>query len=999
MAAEMNLLDDDFLQELESALNNEEIFLPSAPPSSTPAILPAASLLDSLSTPQIENDHISSSLATGSSDHVPLPSSTAKTALFAWLVAQADISSTKASIYSDLLIHSGIFSIKKLVKNIKKNPNILIDLGIAESDSVAIRQALTSAESLPLEKSSTTHAGEAAAGPTPVVPVANAALSLLSPDQLEKSVKEIRTMLQEVIDAQDSFTVEKLAKDACKEIVTVASDSYEGQLALGKAGVCEDLVVLITIYTPSSPRVLQRALCALCALCRRKMDDRSTQCMENIVMLGEVRACQSTISALRKYEDNLVIIKWAAGAIRNLCSLDLNRTRFGTSGACQSLMQIARRYETNEDVLRWIFRAMGNLVNGNNENRTSLIHHGFCEFVIPSMQTHANNALVLADSCWAIRSVALGDEACRSQLIQLKACEIIAENLKTHYHVDFLISEACLALLALSVDAEPEISRLAQEGLCFAFTLPLLGTNDSSQFLSIPHTTCCGEIAAIECLTAIHGFAINDRIRNHFFEAGAGEACACALRCHPQSSEVAIWACKALYKLSSSQSASKKLRRARVCESLTGILLNPLAVTHPDVAEWAGLCVSVLAIDKTNREILAKNNICEAVVKLLRVHEKDPDVAYRMCGAVHFLSIDETIRSQLGDLGACEIVTSVLRTHTTTAATLPPGTAIHEGAVQASSRALGSLACDNPENNLRFANCEVSQVISSAFLTFRTSPAMIEFCCRAISRVCTNSTSLIAFSNLTGAAGGTAGGGGGCKNVINALIDFVETDAVVKHALLATLTLTNPLQSDPNASLIIRENIRRFREAQGCLVSIVRAYELHAVSHSLVAQTGSTVFRHLFSEISVNSSGSDLLTKKIAVDACRAMISSMTPHLKSSAVQLEIIAAIAVVSKYGVSESSLGEMNYLTLLVSILLRHAVDSEVVKAIFLTLTELIEEVENIHFICNSVGCGAILTALTTQQRSPELVRYLPPTPLPPSSCSADLPVPSPVDLAAN
>ena len=959
----LSLLDEDFLQELETALNNEDTFFPVASDSTAPA-------------PPLnnENEKISSSSTpmTMASDPITSSSSstsTSKTVLLAWLIAQADISPTKAAIYSDLFLHSEIFSLKKLSKNIKRNPNLLLDLGITESDSTAVLQALVKQNYL--NSTHFSNGGSSGADGT-VDPVVgeeaqklSSSLGSESPDRLEKAVNGIRTKLQEVIDSQDSFTVEKLAKDSCKEIVTLASESYEGQLALGKAGICEDLVVLITIYTSSSPRVLQRALCALCALCRRKMDDRSTQCLENIIMLGEVRACQSTISALRKYEDDLVIIKWAAGAIRNLCSLDLNRTRFGTSGACQSLMQIARRYETNEDVLRWIFRAMGNLVNGNNENRTSLLHHGFCEFVIPSMETHSNNPLVLADSCWAIRSVALGDEACRSQLIQLKGFEIIAQNLKTHYHVDFFISEACLTLLALSVDAEVEINRLAQEGLCYAFTFPLLGTNDSSLFSSTPHTSCCGEIAAIECLTAIHGFATNDRIRNYFFEAGAGEACGCALRCHPHSSEVAVWACKAIYKLSSSQSSSKKLRRARVCESLTTLLSNPLAVSHPDVAEWAGLCVSVMAIDKTNREILAKNNICEAVVKLLRVHEKDPDVAYRMCGAVHFLSIDEAIRSQLGDLGACEIVTSVLRTHTANAAALPTGTMIHEGAVQASSRALGSLACDHLENNIRFANCEASKVISSAFTTFRASPAMIEFCCRAISRVCTNSMSLISFSNLTAH-------GGGCKNIINALVDFVEADAVVKHALLATLTLTNPSQSDTDASPIIRENIRRFRDAQGCLTSIVRAYELHANAHSLIAQTGSSVFRCLFSEVSVNSAGSDSFTKKISADVCRIMISSMAPHLKSSSVQLEIIAAIGVVSKYGVSGEILGQMNYLTLLVSALIQHSVDLEVVKAIFITLIELVEEAENIHFVCNTVGCGAILAALTTQQRFPELVK---------------------------
>jgi hypothetical protein len=908
------VLDAEFLDELETALNNEEIFQP------------AEQTTDPSSQHEI----------------IPSVSNSAKTALVAWLIAHADIPSSKASVYSDLLTHSGILTIKKIVKNLKKDRNYLAGMGVSDNDSAAIVSALIKENLLDsLEDSS----------PPEAVP--QTPLTSLKND-LEKSVHAIRTMLQEVIDAQDSFTVEKLAKDACKEIINVANATFDGQFALGKAGVCEDLVVLITIYTSSSPRVLQRALCALCALCRRKMDDRTTQCFENITLLGEVRACQVTISALRKYEDDLVIIKWAAGAIRNLCSLDLNRTRFGTSGACQSLMQIAKKYETNEDVLRWIFRAMGNLVNGNNENRTSLIHHGFCEFIIPTMKSHQMNALVLADSCWAIRSVALGDAVCREQLVELKACDIIAENLKRHFHVDFLISEGCLALLALTAETETVMTQLAHDGACYAFTLPLLGTSDSTHILS---THCCGEIATVECLTAIHAFALNDPIRNHFFDAGAGEACAVALRAHSQSVDVAIWVCKALYKLSLSQSSSKKLRRAHVCEAIVTLLSNDLSRTHPEVAEWAGLCASILAIDRSNREILAKNKIGESVVRLLQIHEKNPDVAYRICGAVHFLSIDDTIRSQLGALGACEIVTSVLRTHTLIAATSPAGTTIHEGAVQASCRALGSLACDNILNNSRFADCHVSEVLCSAFTTFHQSPAMVEFCCRAVSRVCANAITLSTFSQA-----------GGCQCVITALVEYVETDAVVKHALLAAMILTTPHPPDDASSPITRDNIKKFREAQGALVSAVRAFELHSASQSLIAQTGSTVFRHLFSEVLIDSF--DSFIKKIAMDACRAMLSSMTPHLKSAPVQIEVISAIEVVSRYGVSESLLGEMNYPALLIATLVQHSADAVVVKLIFQTMSRLIDEPENIHHLCNTAGCAAILKALKSQS-CPELI----------------------------
>jgi hypothetical protein len=97
------------------------------------------------------------------------------------------------------------------------------------------------------------------------------------------------------------------------------------------------------------------------------------------------------------------------------------------------------------------------------------------------------------------------------------------------------------------------------------------------------------------------------------------------------------------------------------------------------------------------------------------------------------------------------------------------------------------------------------------------------------------------------------------------------------------------------------------------------------------------------------------------------MLSSMTPHLKSAQVQIEVISAIEVVSHYGVSELVLGEMDYPTLLIGTLVQHSADPQVVKLVFLTMSRLIDEPENIHHVCNAAGCAAILGALKSQTSS--------------------------------
>mmetsp|Transcript_14322 Transcript_14322/g.21446 ORF Transcript_14322/g.21446 Transcript_14322/m.21446 type:complete len:1805 (-) Transcript_14322:136-5550(-) len=897
---------------------------------------------------------------------------TNRTTLTAWMISKADILPALSAQYATLFVSHGLGSIKRLAKKIKKSPDFLISVGVHHSDADLILAALRNEKLLEMpifgtksERSSSKRTTKGSSSDTERTGKTSSPSSsrILSagdlPVKVKVSVEEISKKLQQVIDSEDSLTVEELAKEACRDIISAAGESAEMQAALGTAGICEDIVSLITIYTPSSARVLQNAFCALCTLCRRHSDDKTTQCMENIRRLGQMRACQATITALRRYPDTLLVVKWTAIAVRNLCSLDANRAFFGTSGACHALMQTARAYETNEDVLRWMFRAMGNLANGNNENRMSLVHHGLCEFLISAMERYDSHPLVLADSCWALRSLAVGDQSCRSRLVQLRSCEIVSRTLKDHFSTDFVVTEACRALLALAADSEDTVQRIGANGSCASITIPLLGTANFVDGLVVhpSQTTCCGEQATVACLSAICSLAVTDTMRGLFFEVGACESIVSAFTHHVRSSDVAIWGCKAILKLSSSSVAPKKMRRAGVCQCLVELLGREIVNRDAEVAEWAGLCVSVLAIDKINREALANEGVCQVVVNSLMQHQSNPDVAYRVCGAVHFLAIDDSIREELGKAGACEVVSCVLQLHTGTARSLASLEGLHEGAVQASARALGSLACESPVNCARLFEAGACNALMEAFITFRHSAAMMEFCCRACARMCREDrcTSLL-------------GANGACECVIYALEEYNSREAVVKHGMLAVSAMTETESEVISVREVCDENIRRFLVVERSIGVIIKALEMHAEINEVIATCGCRALGRLYDAEAVgqnkrSAEESEAHRQGIA-EACKVVVTCIGAHSVNQEVQIEGIRTVSIIAHSSKENNAiLGDLGYIGVLVTTLMQHKEDSRIVSACFESLVSLVVPDDKCKLLCDAKGCEAVVNAFKT------------------------------------
>lgn len=889
--------------------------------------------------------------------------------LIEWMIKSAKVEPNQANEYGEIFLMHGLTTQKRLAKRIKRTNDILQILGINEKHALSIISALKKSKLLDpndfvVNASASDHSNRV---PKPSQRDSGVEHTPVSEYSIQATLSKISSKMQQVIDANDSSKVEPMAKDICREIIDVAGASAEMQAGLGSKSVCEDLVSILTIYTSTSSRVVQNALCAMSVLCRRNQDDKSTECLENVKKLGEVRACQCAIAAIRKYDDSLIVIKWGTSCVRNLSSLDANRALFSHTGASLAFMQICHKYKNNEDIHRWIFRALGKL-SRNSDNRTIMVHHGFCELVLEVMTTHLHSPLLLADSCWALRAIASGDESCRSKLVQLRACEVVADVLKEHFRIDIVVTEASRALLAFVKDSDDTLRRLILAGRLNVFVLPLLGTEDVTQYTSSTQTTCCGERSAIACLVALYSISNVDFARAAFFDCGAFEAIVSVLNHYPASSEVAVWACKCVHRLSSSQIAQSMTRKSKICESLIQLLRSEMVKMDPLTAEWVGLALSIVAVDKLNRENLFSLGACEDLTAVLRHHKENPDVAYRICGAIHFMSLDDNSRSQLGVVGACEEVTDVLRHHTHHAKCLQSLDNFHEGAVQASARAIGSLAFEHNVNCAHFITCGTCETVLSAAKVFQNSSAMTEFCCRAVSRLCYDDESRSILNSH-----------GAVKCVVGALEMYPDSEAVVKHGFFALSALTG-------CEEWTQTNVEQAHESDDdlyyCLNTIVNALQLHTILSAEIAHTGCKVLGSFLNSLlpkMVDGSHNLLIAQYgknghfTLESTCRALVSCVKAYPRDEGVQLEGMKSLCRCLK-GAAEASqiLGSLNYIDIIVASLRRHSSNHDIVCLCFATLLDMMAVRENHDVLCSATGCESILTALKNLYKVPEIAR---------------------------
>ena len=889
-----------------------------------------------------------------------------KDTLINWMVSKAEIDPTQAAEYADVFLMHGLKDEIKLAKRVKRNDQAIELLGIPRPDALSIiaalrRSKLLEARVVSLRRVTAIQNEETNAQPVPsnTLPASGSTPSVSTTHDF---VTQISARMQRVIEANDATEAEGAAKEVCREIIDVAGDNADIQEALGQRGICEDLVSLLTIYTSSSDRVVQNALCAMSVLCRRKVHDKSTQCLSNIKKLGEVRACQCTIAAIRRYDDNVLIIKWATSCIRNLCSLEANRVFFSYSGACLALLQVVHKFKTNDDVIRWIFRSLGKL-SATHDNRMSLVHNGFCEFIMEVMDLHQQNSLVIADSCWVLRTLASDDSTCRAKLVQLRACELVCRAMLDHYLLDVVVVEAARAIQSLTKDSEDAINRLMTNDTMKVLVLPLLGTTDSTQFASFIQTNCCNESSAVACLSAVYAISTTERVRTALFDCGAVQAIVSALNHHPQSPDVAIWSCKCIHRLSSSPIAQKKTRTSNVCEALVQLLQRDVARTDPLTAEWAGLAVSIVAIDKVNRSTLDACGACAALTSALSYHEHNPDVAYRMCGAIHFMSLDDDCRTKLGELGACSVVTEILKYHTDCAAVLPSLVNFHEGAVQASARAVGSLAFEHQENCLRLVSCGACDVIMSSARVFHGSIAMTEFCCRAISRLCACEDSCRGFGER-----------GVFACILSALRLYPHSEAVVKHGFFALHALTNQ-EVCPNAAA---DNVTRLFSETSSLEVILSVLEIHAGSNIETAQFGCIMMSRLVGgDLFPHGGGSSeqrTLDARLSKYACRVLLSCLKANPTEDVIHANGIRCIVYLNKQLDDDMALFlcEAGFTDVLVSSLRHFARNSSIVLACLMGATDLSNGLEKRNVFCTMSACEAIIGSLTSLHNDADVAR---------------------------
>ena len=498
-------------------------------------------------------------------------------ALTAWLIGQAERSPAAAKDIVCVLFREKIERLLDLGRKLKEEPNYLYFVGISKIDGEAIVKALNKRRRKKIKER------KARKSLVSVTSSSSGQYYL----QGEKCMVKLRKLLD---DFEDEVRSLPRAMDVLCDIGNLLNEfmtSTEGhgdelQISLGKNGICDLVSSVISMFLNSSERLLQSAFRVVCLLCCRKLDDPEAYIEDNIRLFGITDVVKvNVVSAMLKYEDSLLVIKWTMRAVRILSSNDENRVKFGSCGVCHALLHVGKRYaETNpnETITMWVLEAAKCVCVGNIENVSSFVHHGICDFIKSIMIRFVLVESIVISSCVMIQLIlkacdhqldgVLEDDTSngeyngvRSKFLQLNICEVLSDCLvmyrtKSSHHLESEKNDApanneiilnssntlysvngcgvfidvCRALILLlpasstytSANISNDIaSRLCQDrGIFRALMSPFLeGIGLDSQIFSIHK-----QLALLWCMKAANALCINIVICEKILGSGVFDA-------------------------------------------------------------------------------------------------------------------------------------------------------------------------------------------------------------------------------------------------------------------------------------------------------------------------------------------------------------------------------------------------------------------------------------------------------------------------------------------
>ena len=663
-----------------------------------------------------------------------------------------------------------------------------------------------------------------------------------------------------------------VAEWGCRLLHEIVDNDANIQGRMRNAGLCEMVVSAV------QRQAISEGICEVGCLA---IGDLALE-VANHDRLAAAGACEAACGALRRHDDNVEVIIQACYAIHYLAFTQNNVGWIGANGGCEAVAEALEKHKENSRMTIFAVRALGSLAFKDEGNMVRIFEAGGCAAVVLALRNHPKDREVCEACCRAVYNLS-GDNANVKDLGEKGACGLVVSALIAHMNVEDVAEKACLAISGLAIktrgDKEhkgntrklvargavenvvaciqkyPENAMVVRAGAMAVTSLSRMDANRlkvgatgvvdmliAALSQHSLHAECVAKVArAIDMLsvpvTGENGAIVSDVNKDKFCQAGVAELLVSLLRKHERSSEVVV----------------------EVLRALITLATHPLARKHI----WT-------------------DDACKLFVKVMKLHEKEEDVARWACDMIYSQAIDNAARIRLGLAKACEGVVAVLTKHAVTAPNV----------VRYACRAMCGLA-ELDANKKKFNTTETCTSLVNALGKHIEDADVAEWACFSIVSVSSNQGNRQKFY-LAGA----------CPIVNKVLTKHIDSEIVTTLAFEAIREL----------SYFVDNRVQL--GAVGTNETVAKALERHLDSHEVATHACRAIagiaFQHGANAAKLGNAG-----------CCELLLRGLRMHWSMSSFVEWSMSAIAVMSEKQKSNQNIfSEGNIAKLFVSVLLHHS-----------------------------------------------------------------------------
>lgn len=280
---------------------------------------------------------------------------------------------------------------------------------------------------------------------------------------------------------------ETVATSSCQMIYT-ACTTDENRVLMGVVRACETTVAVLARHGEKNSHIAEWGCKAIVGL---SLSDANKERFHN------PESCAALVKVLQNHNGNPVVAEWCTAAIVSIAVFPQNRVKLGSSGACQAIYTTLIQQASSETIVKLVCEVVYELCK-DLTNQATFRTVGMGETLVNVLQSHIYNAALSADVCRAIYGFCNNNADNANKLADLGVCPVLAQGMRQHLFSAPFCQWSCAAVAALTgpTNAKNQIS-FGELGVVEAIARLL----PQHQHISI---VCAQAARAIRGLTTAH---------------------------------------------------------------------------------------------------------------------------------------------------------------------------------------------------------------------------------------------------------------------------------------------------------------------------------------------------------------------------------------------------------------------------------------------------------------------------------------------------------------